>query len=457
MAFATEMRIRTSPGWGIETSPIEPIKKATHQLAIFLSSSGISGPAIATNDDFYLLGTCDKHTSLTLDLQNTNPRGKVNLEQKVYGLRGRVGLKVTLKPVIQTCVASTTIKGKGSSARVVRRMKISCCPMAMAMDVESIYNSIDPEALAAALFHKLALNVYEEGTFSTQQVGIDWLKELLVCVYQSALNVLEDEGKKKLGMPGHQETDEEYRRNPFDASRRLLTSSGDEIMTLTPRKRGAKNTLDVDDVLLGQGHRRVAALSLVVFSLLQCDALRPSPGVSADARCAAIAQMASMTPRDLVKCIAPSLSLWSAKEDTAVARTVDLSLLEAIKAMKRNSKDNKKKGDLIFVLDSPQQVLVYKGGLKEETKKFTLNLKPFVPTSPKLTAMIDAMTSSYRVQPFSSDGIQSETASYRRFVHNMIEDMPSAEEEGSRNFKMWQSDMAQLVQAELEELGLLGA
>ncbi|CAJ1951898.1 unnamed protein product [Cylindrotheca closterium] len=460
MAFATEMRVRTSPGWGVETSPIESIPKATHQMAIFLSSSGVSGPAIATNDNFFLLGTCDKHTSVTLDLQNTDPRRHVKLEQKLYGLRGRVGLKVMLKPVMQTCIAYTCIEG--SSGRVVRRMKISYCPMPMATDVESIYNSIDPEALAAALFHKLALNVYEEGTVSTQQVGIDWLKTLLVCVYQSALNVLENEGKKKLGMPNYQETQEEYRRNPFDASLRVLTSSGDQIMTLSPRNKGDKKSLEVDDVLLGQGHRRVASLALVVFSLLQSDALRPSPGVSADARCAAIANMASMTPRDLVKCIAPSLSLWSSKDDAPVARSIDLSLMEAIKTFKRGAAG--KKGDLIFVLDSPQQLLVYKGSLKahEETKKFKLGLKPYVPKSPKLMGMIQAMTSSYRVKPFTTldSDSKSETASFRRFIQNMIEDMPTAdpmEGEGSGNFKHWKSDMAQLVQAELEELGLLGS
>jgi len=467
MAFATEMRVRTSPGWGVETSPIEPIPKATHQMAIFLSSSGVAGPAIATNDNFFLLGTCDKHTSVTLDLQNTDARRNVKLEQKVYGLRGRVGVKVMLKPVIQTCVAYTCIepgKKRSSSARVLRRMKISYCAMPMATDVESIYNSIDPEALAAALFHKLALNVYEEGTVSTQQVGIDWLKALLVCVYQSALGVLENEGKKKLGMPDYQETEEEYRRNPFDASHRVLTSSGDQIMTLTPRKsKSGKKTLEVDDVLLGQGHRRVASLALVVFSLLQCDALRPSPGVSADARCAAIAQMASMIPRDLVKCIAPSLSLWSAKDDVPMERSIDLSLYEAIKAYKRAAAN--KKGELVFLLDSPQQLLVYKASLKahEETKKFKLGLKPYAPTkSPKLLGMIQAMTSSYRVKPFTTldSDSQSETASFRRFIQNMIEDMPTAgpaDGEDSGNFKDWKSDMAQLVQAELEELGLLGS
>lgn len=445
MGFATEMRVRISPGWGIETSPIEPIPKATHQLAIFLTSSGISGPAIATNDNFFLLGSCDKYTSVTLDMQNTDARGKVRLEQKTFGLRGRVGLKVTLKPVIQTCVAYTCIDHE--KARVVRKMKISCCPMPMAIDVESIYNSIDPEALAAALFHKLALNVYEEGTLSTQQVGIDWLKALLVCVYQSALKVLEDEGKKKLGMPNNQEHDEEYRQNPFDASLRVLTSSGDQIMTLSPRKKGTKKTLEVDDVLLGQGHRRIAALPLVVFSLLQCDALRPSPSVSADARCAAIAQMASMTPRDLVKCIAPSLSLWSGKEDAAIVRTVDLSLLEAIKAVKKARDD--KKGELVLVLDSPQQLLVYKANLREEGKKLTLGLKPYQPKSPKLKGMVKAMASSYRVSPFTTDD-SSETASYRRFVHNMIEDMPTVapvDGEPSDNFNIWQSDVASLVQA----------
>lgn len=450
MAFSTEIRVRTSPGWGVEGTPIEPINKTTHQLAMFLSSGGMAGPAVATNDNFYLLGTCDAHTSVTLDMHVTHPRRKVNLEHKLLGMRRVVGAKVMLKPVIQTCIAYTSIeKDEDGKPCVVRKMKISCCPMPMATEVESIYNALDPEALATALFQKLALNVYEEGLESTQQVGIDWLKALLVSVYQSALKKLENEGCKKVGLPYDDEEDDKF---PFDACERILMSNSKQVMTMTSKKKKKagekKKVLEVDDVLLGLGHDRIATLALVVFSLLQSDALRPSKNVSVDARCAAIAQMASMTPRDLVKCIAPSLSLWSSEKDAPVAKSIDLSLLESIKAYKRV--ESQGDDDLVFVLDSPQQVLVYKAALKQKERKFKLGLKPYEPQTPKLDAMIDAMISSYRAEPFCTTGDQSENSSYRRFLHSMIEDLPTARHldgDGNSGFKDWKEDMAQSVQA----------
>jgi hypothetical protein len=449
MAFATEIRVRTSPGWSVEGTPIEPLNKATHHLALFLTSGGMAGPAVATNDNFFILGTCDSHTSVTLDLQVTHPRKKVNVEHKLLGIRRIVGAKFTLKPVIQTCIAYTCIEqDKGGKARVVRKMRISCCPMPMATNVESIYNALDPEALATALFQKLALNLYEEGLESTQQVGIDWLKALLVCVYRSALQKLKNESCKTIGMAHDDEEDETL---PFDSSYRLLMSNSKQVMTISPRNKKSnekRKELEVDDVLLGLGHDRIAALPLVVFSLLQSDALRPSPNVSVDARCAAIAQMASMTPRDLVKCIAPSLSLWSSKRDAPIARSVDLSLIESIKAYKKAGAE--RNDDLVFVMDSPQQVLVYKAVLKQETKKFKMSLKPYEPKTPKLEAMVDTMIASYRTEPFCTTGDQSENASYRRFLHSMIEDLPTARHldgDGNSNFKDWKADMAQSVQA----------
>eukprot|EP00980_Cylindrotheca_fusiformis_P008120 scaffold1727_cov133-Cylindrotheca_fusiformis.AAC.23 len=447
VAFATEVRVRATPGWSVEDSPVEPLKNTSHQLAVFLSSAGVSGPAIATNNNFYLLGTCDNHTSVTLDFQVTHPTRKINLEQKLFGVRRQVGPRFILKPVIQTCIAYTCIeKDYEGKDVVVRKMRVSCCPMPMVTDVESIYNALDPEALVAALFQKLSLNVYEEGLESTQQVGIDWLKSLLVCVYQSALNKVENEGRKKVGLPSGYNDDDNV---PFDASDRILMSTSREVMTLSSKKKseGRTKELEVDDVLLGLGHDRIASMSLIVFALLQSDALRPSSNVSVDARCAAIAQMASMTPQDLVKCVAPSLSLWSSLRDECIVESIDLSLLESIKAYKKAYAE--RNDDLVFVLDSPQQVLVYKATLKQEPKKFKLGLKPFDPLTLKLGTMVDNMIGSYRTEPFCTAGDQSEHSSYRRFLHTMIEDFPMARNgdgDGSNNFKEWRLSMAQAVQ-----------
>jgi hypothetical protein len=70
-----------------------------------------------------------------------------------------------------------------------------------------------------------------------------------------------------------------------------------------------------------------------------------------DARCAAMTQMASMTPSELAKCIAPSLQLWSTAHDEPIMETLDLNkktIEEAIAEM------NKQNG--VLFLESPQQI-----------------------------------------------------------------------------------------------------
>jgi hypothetical protein len=457
MAFGTKLRVRMSPGWNIEDIPIEPIKKATHQLALFLSSGGMTGPAIAMGEGMFLLGSCDPHTSVTLDVDVTHPSRKVNLEHKISGLKGRAGLKEKVKPCIQTCVAFTRIENDDESGEpcVVRKMRISSCSMPMADDTESIYDALDPEALASVLVHKLSLHLYERGLLETQELGTGWLKFFLSCVYKSALKQVERDNSRKIGVKGTDNSDDDsdsYDQLDFVADDRLLMSNNEQVTTIRSgsnkkKTKAQKEPLEVDDVLLGKGHNKVAALPPIVYAILQCDAIRPSPNVSPDTRCAAISQMASMIPSDLVKCIAPSLQLWSAKKDAPIQDNIDLSLRKAIKAMKASSEVGDE--DMIFVLNSPQQALVYKATLKEQEKKFKLGLKPYQPKSPNLNALVQSMVNSYRTKPLSTANDQGENLSYKRFVHAMIEDYPTtidSEGEGGSTFEEWRANMATLVQ-----------
>ena len=388
-----------------------------------------------------------------MDLQVTNRRGKVNINKKVAGLVRMLGRKVTIEPHIQTCVAYTCIDIKEGRAMVMRKMRVSSRPMPVVDQVEAIYDSIDPEALATALNQKFALNVYEQGLYSTQQLGIDWLRLVLDSVYKSALEQLEKENGKSVGMTQGDDKD----GAPFDGENRLLMSNSQQIMKLESGSKKGKNTkseLEVDDVLLGYGHDKIATLPLIVYSLMQSDAFRPNKYVSVDARCAAIAQMESMTPSCLGKCIAPSLQLWSAKDDTIVQETVDLSLKEAVKAIKASGDED----NCIFILDSPQQALQYKANLALKLKTFKLALKSYKPTTPNLTALMEEMVNqTYRTVPYSNND-ESEETSYKGFVHSMIEDYPTThtlEFEGCKNFEDWKKEMAQLIQADLEESKLI--
>jgi len=76
------------------------------------------------------------------------------------------------------------------------------------------------------------------------------------------------------------------------------------------------------DALLAQGHEVFQHLPLLIFSLIQCDALRPNDGdfnPSLDARAAAAANMSNMTSSVIVRCIAPRIEFWLSGQETGEA------------------------------------------------------------------------------------------------------------------------------------------
>jgi hypothetical protein len=419
MTFGTELRLRISPGFELEDSPLETIDDDPYQLPCFLASGGIMGPAVSVEPGLWLMGTCDHHTSVTIDFQvDKQVKDRFNVDG--FG-------EVALKPVVQTCVAYTCVEEDADgSFHTVRKMKVSSLPMALANDIEVFYDAMDPEALAAVLFHKVTLNAMQDGFRAAQETGETWLRSLLICLYQSAeveqarIEELMDKQGRMVGMD-----------TTFKGSERLLDQEGE---------------LEVEDVLMGKGHEKVAVMALMLYGLLQSDSLRPTIGTfrpSMDARCAAITQMSYMPPSALAKCIAPTLQLWSIQDDESIMESVDLN-----KKSIEHSLEEMKEGDGVFVLNSPQQILVYRADRVGLSKLITNG--GTAQLGPKLTAAVEASANEYGTMPAIRYELgdpttkEAQDKAARRFDNFLLEDKATVS--GMRDFTEWKVAMAVLIQ-----------
>ena len=419
MTFGTELRLRLSPGFELEDSPVEKVGRAKLQVATFLASGGIMGPAVSEEPGLWLMGTCDPHTCLTVDIQADK---KVKDRFKVDGFG-----EVALKPVIQTCVAYTCIeKDEDGNYHTVRKMRVSSVPVPLSSDTELFFDALDPEVLTAVLFHKLALNAYQEGFKVSPETAESWLRALLVCVYQSAIveqariEKLMDKQGRMAGMD-----------TAFKGHERLLDQEGD---------------LEVEDVLMGKGHEKVSYMPLMLFALLQSDALRPTVGSfrpSMDARCAAITQMAYMSPSIIAKYLAPTLQLWSAQDDELILESVNLS-----KKSIHNSLEELQDKGLVLLLNSPQRILVYRpdrAGLSE-----VVTGRGAVRLGPKLKAAVDASAKEYVSTPEILYELgdpktkEEQDKGARRFDYFLLEDKATAS--GIKDYTEWKVELAVGVQ-----------
>ncbi|KAL3893702.1 MAG: hypothetical protein SGARI_007995 [Bacillariaceae sp.] len=231
----------------------------------------------------------------------------------------------------------------------------------------------------------------------------------------------------------------------FIASERLLDQDGD---------------LEVQDVLMGYGHGKTAVIPLLVFALMQCDALRPSGRrfqPSMDARLCALAQMASMTPPVLAKAIAPSLQLWSMIEDEAIVESLPLSMSSINNAMESITEKN----DGILLMDSPRQVILFLADriIAKLTKgKRNDDDKVGVEIGPNLEATIMSCLKGSRTIPSKwkdleafLEGEEFKETPRSQFESNLVEDAPTAS--GIANFEEWKMEMAMNVQEDLEKSG----
>jgi hypothetical protein len=439
MVFGSQLRLRISPGFELEDAPVEMQAKQKLQLAPFLSSGGLMGPAYASDDQggLWTMGTCDPYTSLTVDLQAAK---HVKDRYHVDGFG-----EVALRPVIQTCMMYTCIETDGSNEcpnyYTVCKMRISSIALPLVDYAELIYDALDPEALAAVLFHKISLDAYLSGFMAAQDTAESWLRSLMVCVYHSAQV---EQAKLEKAVKTQQQIQQASLVDAgFIASERLLDLDGD---------------LEVQDVLMGYGHPKVAVIPLLVFALMQCDALRPSGGnfqPSIDARLCALAQMASMTPPVLAKAIAPSLMLWSMKQDELIMETLPLRMKGISEALESIAEDN----DGILLMDSPRQVMLYLADrIRPIENGGTSRRRVVVEIGPDLEVAILSCLKGSRTVPSKwkdleafLDGKEFKETPSIEFESTLLEDAPTAS--GVVNFKEWKMEMALTIQEDLEKSG----
>jgi hypothetical protein len=426
--FGAELRLRMSPGFGVETEAVESLpNQKGPQLAPLYVQAGLMGPATAVNDSTHLwrMGTCDPFTSFTVDLNLKTRTVQDRFPVDGFG-------EVAMKPVMQTCFAYTTVvKDVDGQYHTVRQMRISSFPVPLAHSVEMLYSSLDPEALAVVLFHKLALAAFQDGIKESSVIAENWLQSLLVCAYRSAetQDIVQTEQEEK-GIAGDAH---------FLANERLLDREGE---------------LSAEEVLLAQGHSRLRTVTLMTYLLVQCDALRQSGGIyqpSMDLRCAALTQMLSMTPTNLTRCIAPRLQLWAGQrdDDDEYDEKDDCPILDIIdlrtEAVQLAVLEYAESDDLILFLDSPNQLAVMDARYINASASSIAD--PHLQVSRGLEQTIAEARQSYRTQPSVAYELgQAQTSgekTFLRLLDALIEDAPSPS--GHESFYQWRSSIASLV------------
>ena len=449
MAFGGELRLRLSPSYEVDRSAVDEVDEGP-QLAPLYSSGGIMGPASEEDEsgNLWRLGTCDPFTTVTVDLDMKDKTAQDLL--KVDGMG-----QISWKPVLQTCFAYTIIvrdPEQPGEYLTVRQMRIASARAPLTDSVETLYSSIDPEVIGSVLFHKLTLTLLRDGLSNVQTIGEDWLKSLLVCAYQSAETqeaLQRDQAEHGLPLQNDANGDGEHTDLTFYANERLLDREGE---------------LSAEDVLLAQGHELLKTLPLVVYSLLQCDAIRPSslskakgtyPGYcpTMDSRCAAGAQMSSMIPPVLAKCIAPRLQMWSCNEGL-ILDMIDLQM-QAINISVEEFGNDPKSGsireDLVLFLDSPYCIVICAASYFGNNQKPSRRKKKKTTIGPELQNAIDAAVSSYRTPPALIYDLGEESTAtnqqpgYLCILASLVEDLPG--NKGAANFKQWADNLAGEIHA----------
>jgi hypothetical protein len=385
------------------------------------------------------------------------------------------GSIINLYPIIQICCAYTTIVAEKDSETgivtyyTIRQMRITNRMVPLAYTVEALYASMDTEALAVVLFHRIVLANYQDGMLAAATMAQQWLQCLLVCIYQSAMEQYQREEQNRQSGYEHSAMID----NPYDKSHRYFYP-GERLLFL-------EGELSAEDVLLAQGHERLRPIVLMVYLLLQCDAFRCSSDYfhpSHDVRSATISYMSSMTPTSLTRCIAPRIQLWESGEHVVepLYDVLDLrsdAIQAAILECTTGSGGTSSPPGLILFLDTPEHIVVMDaryvnntddhwthnnnmsdkdGQLQQSPSKRSATLsihdEPLIVGTGLQTAITEAAR-SYRVPPpILYELHQSDTLGERtllRLVDHLIEDTYHVASE-SENFNEWKAQMAQDVQ-----------
>lgn len=213
------------------------------------------------------------------------------------------------------------------------------------------------------------------------------------------------------------------------------------------------------DALLGQGHDVLQHLPLMIFSLFQCDALRPNSGdfnPSVDARAAAAANMSNMTPEVIVRCIAPRIEFWISGKDTneALDESVNMNIRDIRYTIVDQiaTADGEKYQEIVPLLfvDAPYNTFIY--DLRD-----ICNLRPATEDDlpDALLETKNEAVVSYRVPPpafvstYKDDHIAAHRA-YSCFKDVLVEDsVTSAKHE---SFEGWRIVLAEIMFFEITKL-----
>ena len=455
MVFGAQMKLRLSPGLRVEITNVdEKASERNIHLASFLLSGGIMGPAVAVSNDekeggegggdidendkdySWIMGSCDPHTSFTIDLETDGEGLPDECDVEGFG-------SIALKPVLQTCTLFTCIEKDGAQPTpnyfTVCKIRVSSVALDFADYTESVLNGLDLEALSVVIFNKIVYDSYLTGFVAAQAATERWLIAAMASIYESA-----KVEQAELKNPDC--------KNDFDflAGDRLLDTEG--------------GSLEETDILLGKGHFKARNLPFLTYAILQSDAVKPSGRdfkPSMDARLCAIAQMASMTPKAMAKTIAPPLSLWSIYDnDAAIAKSLPLgkeSILEAL-----NDLGEEKTGNAIFLLDSTKNAIFFTANDMKEFGKDETREQRFSLGADFESAIAEVLT-GYRTPPpqfkafvdlLDSDG-QGHLDDFKvppSVLRSMlVEDMSTFG--GDKNFEEWKSRMAESIKEAVKEEG----
>ena len=452
MVFGVQTKLRLSPGLLLEDSPLKhKVKKGQIDLPQFLSNGGMSGPASlvvegeekdrgkptgSPEDKIWIMGSCDPYTSFVFDLMYDGelPDG--------YEIDGQN--PIPARPVIQTCTLFTTIETDGSQPTpnyfTVTKMRVSSVALNPAEDAESVFDGLDPEALAVVLANKITLDAYLDGFVAAQTSIENWTSSVMEAAYASA-----EVQEAKM----EENEDEDFQ---FDACDRLLNQDDGE--------------LDETDILLGEGHFKLRFIPLLAYAIMQSDAFRPSGNgykPSMDARLCALAQLSSMTPKAMASTLAPSLSLWSLKDDKALIDTLPLSKDEILSQLEDVDETSLKSS--VLLLESTQAVFLFTtDNLRElSTEKRKSYWNQYLTIGPNLREAIDVALSGYRTYPPQWKALeevlennryvdlQNLDVPFTDWIPMMVEDKPTFG--GENNYSEWRSKIAAIVKNEVQEEG----
>jgi hypothetical protein len=270
---------------------------------------------------------------------------------------------------------------------------------------------------------------------------------------------------------------------PFFPAERLLM---EHLVTPSSASISAANVvlLSEEEVLLAQGHPTLASLSMLIFTLLQSDALRSDSKFDAilsnEQRICAALRLMSMTPAEFSRQVAPRLELWSTvtrRGDSngeskhngdlgrCVERSVHLSGEDVELAIRDNTTDDDTNGKWLFLLDTPSSVMVYEYLSAKKQQNTTENdeerddeeagddvLPPL-----NLRMAVKQAVRSYRVPPSvlwsvsslpsstaRSDGASAAVAKQGRYnlMNALVEDRPLGP---AHNYIEWCTAVADLV------------